>query len=61
MRRNNRFLLVFMLFAIFGDDIFAQSIPLPEHPRPDFMRQQWQNLNGVWQFEFDSLDNPGKQ
>jgi len=36
--------------------IFAQSIPLPEHPRPDFERALWQNLNGVWQFEFDSLD-----
>ncbi len=34
----------------------AQQIPLPEHPRPDFERAQWQNLNGQWQFEFDSLD-----
>src|SRR5882672_9011937 len=34
----------------------AQSIPLSEHPRPDFERLQWQNLNGKWQFEFDSLD-----
>ena len=34
----------------------AQTIPLPEHPRPDFERTQWLNLNGVWQFEFDSLD-----
>lgn len=36
--------------------LFAQPIPLPEHPRPDFERSQWQNLNGTWQFEFDSLD-----
>jgi hypothetical protein len=34
----------------------AQTIPLPEHPRPDFERTSWRNLNGVWQFEFDSLD-----
>jgi beta-galactosidase/beta-glucuronidase len=34
----------------------SQTIPLPEHPRPDFERALWQNLNGVWQFEFDSLD-----
>ena len=34
----------------------AQPIPLPEHPRPDFERLMWQNLNGIWQFEFDSLD-----
>lgn len=35
---------------------YSQSIPLPEHPRPDFERVQWQNLNGSWSFEFDSLD-----
>jgi len=28
-------------------------IPLPEHPRPDFERSQWVNLNGEWQFRFD--------
>ncbi len=29
------------------------SIPLPEHPRPEFMRERWLNLNGTWQFQFD--------
>jgi hypothetical protein len=24
---------------------------LPEYPRPQLTREQWQNLNGVWQFE----------
>jgi hypothetical protein len=35
---------------------FAQktSQPLPEHPRPDLMRSQWLNLNGSWDFTFDS-------
>ncbi|MDH5609127.1 MAG: beta galactosidase jelly roll domain-containing protein, partial [Cyclobacteriaceae bacterium] len=33
----------------------AQEIPLPEHPRPDFQRDDWQNLNGSWLFGFDSL------
>jgi len=28
-------------------------IPRTEHPRPDFQRERWLNLNGVWQFEFD--------
>jgi hypothetical protein len=32
------------------------SIPLPEHPRPDFQRPQWLNLNGPWQFRFDAAD-----
>ncbi|MEM1607200.1 MAG: glycoside hydrolase family 2 TIM barrel-domain containing protein [Candidatus Bathyarchaeia archaeon] len=30
------------------------SIPRPEHPRPDFERKKWVNLNGEWQFEIDS-------
>ena len=29
------------------------SIPLPEHPRPDFQRPEWINLNGAWTFKFD--------
>ena len=35
---------------------FAQKTaqPLPEHPRPDLMRSQWLNLNGSWDFTFDS-------
>ena len=31
----------------------AGEIPLPEHPRPDFERPAWQNLNGTWQFTFN--------
>ena len=31
----------------------SDSIPLPEQPRPDFARADWQNLNGRWQFAFD--------
>ena len=34
------------------------TVPLPEHPRPDFQRSQWSNLNGTWQFQFDK-DNKG--
>lgn len=29
-------------------------IPRPEHPRPDFERKAWQNLNGEWEFEIDA-------
>lgn len=32
------------------------SIPLPEHPRPDFHRADWLNLNGAWEFQFDGED-----
>ena len=24
-----------------------------EHPKPQFMRENWRNLNGLWDFEFD--------
>ena len=34
----------------------ADTIPLPEHPRPDFQRADWINLNGHWQFKFDAAD-----
>ena len=36
----------------------ADAIPLPEHPRPDWMREDWVNLNGTWSFGFaaDALD-----
>lgn len=26
----------------------------PEHPQPQFERENWQNLNGQWQFETDN-------
>ena len=29
------------------------TLPRPEHPRPDFRRDPWINLNGVWHFKFD--------
>ena len=32
------------------------AIPRPEYPRPQFVRDTWLNLNGVWTIEFD----PGK-
>jgi beta-galactosidase/beta-glucuronidase len=32
----------------------------PEHPRPQFVRDQWRNLNGTWQFEMD-LDRNGRE
>lgn len=32
----------------------GESIPRPEHPRPDCRRPLWLNLNGVWEFEIDN-------
>jgi beta-galactosidase/beta-glucuronidase len=30
-----------------------QKIPRPEYPRPQFVRDEWINLNGEWEFAFD--------
>ncbi len=29
------------------------NVPRPEYPRPQFVRTQWKNLNGEWEFAFD--------
>ncbi|MEL6589002.1 MAG: sugar-binding domain-containing protein [Bacteroidota bacterium] len=56
MTRSTILLSLFCFGISFS--LFAQQIPLPEHPRPDFHRPQWQNLNGQWNFQFDP-DNEG--
>lgn len=33
-----------------------KTIPRPEHPRPDFMRDTFYNLNGIWDFAFDDAE-----
>lgn len=30
-----------------------QTIPRPEFPRPDFVRNEWETLNGTWEFSFE--------
>jgi hypothetical protein len=45
-------MLMIAVFAFISNGIYAQDIPLPEHPRPDFERELWQNLNGEWDFQF---------
>jgi beta-galactosidase/beta-glucuronidase len=32
------------------------DIPRPEYPRPNFVRAEWLNLNGAWEFAFDDAD-----
>jgi len=36
------------------------TLPRPEYPRPQFVRERWLNLNGEWEFEFDD-DEQGQQ
>jgi hypothetical protein len=42
--------------ATLGAQPSRDGIPLPEHPRPDFRRSEWLNLNGRWRFAFDARD-----
>jgi hypothetical protein len=35
----------------------SQTLPLPEYPRPQLTRNQWQDLNGKWQY---SAASPGQ-
>src|SRR5881397_2520144 len=63
------FLLVFPLLALVPKGISCHgaepslqaSIPLPEHPRPDFERAEWLNLNGPWSFRFDPQNTGEKE
>jgi hypothetical protein len=43
-----------LLVLVVGAAVAAPAeIPLPEHPRPDFERGEWLNLNGPWTLRFD--------
>lgn len=33
------------------------SVPKPEYPRPQLVREDWLNLNGCWEFEHDPGDS----
>ncbi|MCC6366137.1 MAG: glycoside hydrolase family 2 [Bryobacterales bacterium] len=45
------------LFALFAASLCAaQQAPRPEYPQPQFEREQWQPLNGPWEFEFDDAN-----
>src|SRR5687767_890046 len=36
------------------------ELPRPEYPRPQFVRADWLNLNGEWEFAFDD-NNRGRE
>ena len=38
------------LMTPWSEQINPQNV-LPEYPRPTMERSEWQNLNGVWQFQ----------
>lgn len=44
--------------SIFLGEKMNINIPRKEHPKPQFERQDWLNLNGEWQFENPSAAEP---
>lgn len=38
-------------------EVLQMKIPRPEHPKPQFQRENWLNLNGSWQFEIDNAQS----
>ncbi len=42
--------ILMLLFTAAGT---TGAIPRPEHPKPQFQRDTWLNLNGEWNFAFD--------
>lgn len=58
MKIDFRHAVVFIFAAFFLGINFSsraadETIPRPEHPRPDRYRSDWLNLNGRWEFAFD--------
>lgn len=49
-------ILLLLIVLLFSCNKNSTDIPLPEHPRPNFERPVWQNLNGYWQFKPDSAN-----
>jgi beta-galactosidase/beta-glucuronidase len=52
----NRIFATFLLTAFtvgFALSVGATSIPRPEYPRAQFVREDWVNLNGEWSYVFD--------
>lgn len=52
--------IVFFFFIVFSSCVYANHIPRPEYPRPQFKRSAWINLNGTWSYAFDP-GNSGKE
>ena len=36
-----------------GGFVMTNHMPRPEYPRPQMVRSDWMNLNGLWEFEMD--------
>lgn len=43
-----------MCLLLFTCMMKAEDIPRAEYPRPQFVREAWINLNGIWTCEIDN-------
>jgi hypothetical protein len=48
--------IVLSLLPLASGAASQATVPKPEHPTPDAMRDSWANLNGAWEFRFDDAD-----
>lgn len=53
MRRQTTLAILCLPWLTSASTATERQIPRPEHPRPDFQRAAWLNLNGTWEFEID--------
>jgi len=51
--RRMKLTLLILLFPFVQTLAANNPIPRPEHPKPQFQRDTWLNLNGQWNFAFD--------
>jgi hypothetical protein len=54
MTRAMLFGIILSFLPLHRGHAWEASVPKPEHPRPDAMREPWFNLNGTWEFCFDA-------
>jgi hypothetical protein len=54
--RTSHWFSAIAVLAVSSTVSVPPSLPLAEHPRPDFQREEWLNLNGPWQFQLDAQD-----
>ncbi len=47
------FILFFIIVGFYSHLSAQDDIPRPEHPKPQFIRENWKNLNGSWNFYID--------
>jgi beta-galactosidase/beta-glucuronidase len=51
--KNMRTIILTGLIVFLAGISIRAEIPRPEHPKPQFARADWINLNGEWDFAFD--------